>query len=152
MSDALGERFGVPVVEAYGMTEAAHQITSNRPDRARRGTVGPADPSRVRVVDDDDAPVEPGRPGHVQIRGANVIDGYLAAVEVNEASFVDGWFRTGDVGVVDENGDLRLVGRTKEMINRGGETIAPDPHRRGDPIRPGRARCGRLRRTARSAR
>ncbi len=127
VAESLERRFGVPVIEAYGMTEAAHQITSNTVDDPRRGTVGRADGARVRVIDDNGHRLEPDRIGDVVIRGENVMGGYIADDVVNDAAFIDGWFRTGDRGRIDPDGHLVLVGRTKEMINRGGETIAPGP-------------------------
>ncbi len=127
VAESLERRFGVPVLEAYGMTEAAHQITSNTVDDLRRGTVGRADGARIRVIDDEGRTLEPGGVGDVVIRGRNVMGGYIADAVVNDAAFVDGWFRTGDLGRIDPDGHLVLVGRTREMINRGGETIAPGP-------------------------
>ena len=123
----LEATFGVPVVEAYGMTEAAHQIACNPlPPRLRKpGTVGPSAGPEVGVMDDRGRLVEPETEGEVVVRGPNVTRGYIANPEANVDSFVDGWFRTGDLGVLDTDGYLRLTGRRKEMINRGGETIAP---------------------------
>ena len=118
---------GVPLVEAYGMTEAAHQMATNPlpPGERRPGTVGQATGIEVAVLDDNWAPVPPGTPGEVSVRGASVVDGYLDNPEANAASFRDGWFRTGDVGTLSEDGYLTLVGRIKELINRGGEKISP---------------------------
>lgn len=119
--------FGCPVVEAYGMTEASHQMTSNPlPPRARKaGTVGiPAGPE-VRIMDEKGLFVQPGTRGEVVIRGPNVTRGYESNPEANEAAFVDGWFRTGDQGMFDEDGYLTITGRLKEIINRGGEKISP---------------------------
>jgi acyl-CoA synthetase (AMP-forming)/AMP-acid ligase II/acyl carrier protein len=129
----IGQLLGVAVVEAYGMTEAAHQIASNPlgPGAQRPGTVGRAAGPAVAVrVDDDDAGpgrwAEPGQAGEVVIRGANVTAGYLAAdPSVHEAAFVEGWLRTGDLGRLDEDGFLTITGRLKEIINRGGEKISP---------------------------
>ncbi|MCW5981845.1 MAG: AMP-binding protein [Bryobacteraceae bacterium] len=112
----MEQTFGAPVIEAYGMTEAAHQIASNPlpPARRKPGTVGlPAGPE-VRVVD-----------GEVLLRGPNVTRGYEGNPEANAGAFVDGWFRTGDQGFLDEDGYLTLTGRLKEIINRGGEKISP---------------------------
>jgi oxalate---CoA ligase len=112
----LESRLNVPVVEAYGMTEASHQMTSNPlPPRERKpGSVGISAGADVRIVN-----------GEVQIRGPGVISGYLENPEANAESFVDGWFRTGDAGELDTEGYLRLTGRLKEMILRGGENISP---------------------------
>jgi oxalate---CoA ligase len=121
------ERIGVPLVEAYGMTEASHQMTSNPlpPGRREPGSVGLATGIGVQVVDQSWSPVATGEPGEVCVRGRSVVDGYLDNPEANAASFRDGWFRTGDVGTLDADGYLRLVGRIKELINRGGEKISP---------------------------
>jgi acyl-CoA synthetase (AMP-forming)/AMP-acid ligase II len=109
------------------MTEASHQMASNPlPPAARRpGTVGMGTGVRLGIMDDSDALVPQGGSGEVVIRGPNVTDGYSNNPEANAASFVDGWFRTGDQGILDADGYLSLVGRLKEMINRGGEKIAP---------------------------
>jgi acyl-CoA synthetase (AMP-forming)/AMP-acid ligase II len=121
------ELVGVPLVEAYGMTEASHQMTSNPLPPARRepGSVGLPTGIEVQVVDESWAPVPTGEPGEVCVRGRSVVDGYLDNPDANATSFRDGWFRTGDVGTLDADGYLRLVGRIKELINRGGEKISP---------------------------
>lgn len=123
----LEEVFGAPVIEAYSMTEAAHQMTANPlpPGERRPGTVGVGAGVEVRCVDDDWRPVPAGQPGEVTVMGANVVDGYENNPEANAANFREGWFRTGDQGVMSDDGYLSLVGRLKEMINRGGEKIAP---------------------------
>jgi len=120
-------RLGAPVLEAYGMTEACHQIASNPlPPAARRpGSVGLGTGVEVAVLDDGGAPLPSGTPGQVAIRGPNVIDGYAANPQANAESFIGGWFRTGDQGLLDERGYLTLIGRIKELINRGGEKISP---------------------------
>ncbi|MBZ9675783.1 acyl--CoA ligase [Mesorhizobium sp. ES1-1] len=119
--------FGCPVVEAYGMTEAAHQITSNGlpPARRKPGSVGlPAGPE-VTILDDKGTILSVGEKGEIAVRGANIHDGYLNNPEANATAFTDGWFRTGDEGLIDEDGDLKITGRLKEIINRGGEKISP---------------------------
>jgi oxalate---CoA ligase len=120
-------RFGIPLVEAYGMTEATHQMTSNSlpPQPRKAGSVGLPAGAQVRVVDDDWSPVPAGQAGEVTVSGPGVVDGYRDAPEATAASFRDGWFRTGDVGVLSADGSLRLDGRLKELINRGGEKISP---------------------------
>ena len=125
--EGLERELGVPVIEAYGMTEAAHQIASNPlpPARRRPGTVGTAAGPEIAIVDDDGAKVETGSVGEVAIRGESVFDGYADNPEANASAFVRGWFRTGDLGALDEHGYLQLRGRIKEIINRGGEKIAP---------------------------
>jgi acyl-CoA synthetase (AMP-forming)/AMP-acid ligase II len=125
--EELERTFRCPVIEAYGMTEAAHQMTSNPlPPRERRaGSVGvPAGPE-VAIMDEDGLIVPRGRVGEVVIRGANVTPGYENNPDANENAFIDGWFRTGDQGMLEGDGYLRLTGRLKELINRGGEKIAP---------------------------
>ena len=124
---ALEQRFGVPVVEAYGMTEASHQMASNPlpPGDRRPGTVGLPAGAEVAVVDEGWQPVAAGTAGEVVVRGPGVIDGYRDNPEANDASFRDGWFRTGDLGRLSPDGYLTLDGRLKELINRGGEKIAP---------------------------
>lgn len=123
----LEARLGAPVLQAYGMTEAAHQIASSPLPPARRlpGTVGLPTGVEVNVFDSDGRPMPVGEAGEVVIRGENVMDGYLDNPTANAASFVHGWFRTGDIGRVDAGGYLTLVARAKEMINRGGEKVAP---------------------------
>jgi acyl-CoA synthetase (AMP-forming)/AMP-acid ligase II len=130
MSPALMERlevvYGVPLLEAYGMTEASHQMASNPLPPARRepGSVGVATGTEIRVVDGRGADVPAGTAGEVVIRGDGVTPGYLNNPEANAEAFRDGWFRTGDSGTL-EDGYLRLQGRIKEMILRGGENISP---------------------------
>jgi acyl-CoA synthetase (AMP-forming)/AMP-acid ligase II len=119
--------FGAPVIESYGMTEAAHQMASNPlpPAPRKPGTVGlPAGPE-VRVMDEQGALLPPGRPGEVVIRGRNVTAGYENNPAANATAFIDGWLRTGDQGVVDADGYLTITGRFKEIINRGGEKVSP---------------------------
>jgi acyl-CoA synthetase (AMP-forming)/AMP-acid ligase II/acyl carrier protein len=120
----LGDTFGVPVVEAYGMTEAAHQITSNSPDRQKPGSVGRPQGPDVAVLDPAGRSLGVGEVGDVAIRGENVTPGYRSA-EDSAAAFTDGWLRTGDLGYFDGDRFLYLTGRSKEMINRAGEKIAP---------------------------
>lgn len=125
--DELERVFRAPVLEAYSMTENAHQMTCNPlgSGRQRRGTVGrPAGP-QVGVMDDDGRLLPQGETGEVVIRGPSVMSGYEANPQANATSFTDGWFRTGDQGRFDEDGYLTLTGRLKEQINRGGEKFAP---------------------------
>jgi acyl-CoA synthetase (AMP-forming)/AMP-acid ligase II len=119
-------RYGVPMVEAYGMTEATHQMTSNPlpPAPRRAGSVGVPAGADVRIVDAHGADTAAGAPGEVAIRGPGLTPGYLNNPDANAQAFFEGWFRTGDEGVL-EDGYLRLRGRLKEMIIRGGENISP---------------------------
>jgi acyl-CoA synthetase (AMP-forming)/AMP-acid ligase II len=123
----LEATLGVPVVEAYGMTEGAHQITSNRlpPGTRKAGTVGVPVGTEVVVADADGRLLPQGETGEILIRGNSVTAGYLGAPGVNDTAFVDGWLRTGDQGALDEDGYLRISGRLKEIINKGGEKISP---------------------------
>jgi acyl-CoA synthetase (AMP-forming)/AMP-acid ligase II len=123
----LEATFSAPVIEAYGMTEAAHQMACNPlPPRQRKpGTVGvPAGPE-VATMDTAGNLLPVGEIGEVVIRGANVTSGYRSNAAANAEAFTNGWFRTGDQGVIDTDGYLRLTGRLKEIINRGGEKISP---------------------------
>jgi acyl-CoA synthetase (AMP-forming)/AMP-acid ligase II len=119
--------FGAPVLEAYGMTEASHQMASNPlpPAPHKFGAVGPGTGVKISIMDSEGRHLESGQQGEVVIQGPNVIQGYENNPEANQVSFVDGWFRTGDQGILDSEGYLRLVGRIKELINRGGEKIGP---------------------------
>jgi acyl-CoA synthetase (AMP-forming)/AMP-acid ligase II/acyl carrier protein len=119
--------FGVPVIEAYGMTEAAHQMRSNPlPPRVRKhGSVGVAAGPDVAIMDTAGELLPAGTCGEVVIRGPNVTAGYVSNPEANAAAFTNGWFRTGDQGSMDDDGYLFLQGRLKELINRGGEKISP---------------------------
>ncbi len=123
----IEETFGCPAIESYGMTEAAHQMASNPlPPRPRKpGTVGIAAGPEVAIMGADSRLLAPGAIGEVVIRGENVMAGYVDNPKANAESFTDGWFHTGDEGVIDGDGYLRLTGRLKEIINRGGEKIAP---------------------------
>jgi len=123
----LESTFNAPVVESYGMTEAAHQMASNPlPPRARKpGSVGVAAGPEVGIMDDAGELLEPGETGEVVIKGPNVTTGYVNNEKANAEAFTNGWFRTGDQGYLDPEGYLWLTGRLKEIINRGGEKISP---------------------------
>ena len=123
----LEKCFGVPVIEAYGMTEAAHQIASNPlpPKERKIGSVGLATGTEIAVMDDKHHLLASGEVGEIVIRGATVITGYANREGMDQDSFSDGWFRTGDQGYLDNDEYLYLTGRLKEMINRGGEKISP---------------------------
>ena len=125
---ALEETFGAPVIEAYAMTEAAHQMCSNPlpPEARKPGCVGPAAGPEVTIMNDVGEELISGDEGEIVIRGPNVTSGYLANPEANATAFHEGgWFRTGDQGIMDEDGYVKVTGRSKEIINRGGEKIAP---------------------------
>ena len=123
----LEEAFGVPVIEAYGMTEAAHQMASNPlPPRERKpGSVGLPTGAEIAVLGERRPPARAGEIGDVAIKGSTVFAGYESNKEANAESFVNGWFLTGDEGLLDDDGYLFLKGRSKEIINRGGEKVAP---------------------------
>jgi acyl-CoA synthetase (AMP-forming)/AMP-acid ligase II len=123
----LEAAFGAPVIEAYGMTEAAHQMSSNPlpPALRRPGSVGQGTGVGISIMDAGGRHLHPGESGEVVIMGPNVTRGYEDDPEANAAAFVGGWFRTGDQGVLGADGFLTLVGRIKELINRGGEKISP---------------------------
>jgi len=123
----LEETFGAPVIEAYGMTEAAHQMASNPlpPRRRKPGSVGLAAGPEIGVLDAAGVLLPRGETGEIAIRGANVTMGYEANPKANAEAFVNGWFRTGDQGVLDGEGYLTITGRLKEIINRGGEKVSP---------------------------
>jgi oxalate---CoA ligase len=123
----LDSTFGVPVVEAYGMTEAAHQMASNPlPPRHRKpGTVGPSGGPEIRIVDTSGNTLPAGATGEIVIRGINVMSAYENNPKANADAFYGEWFRTGDQGVMDGDGYVSITGRLKEIINRGGEKISP---------------------------
>ncbi len=125
--EQLEQTFCSPVIESYGMTEAAHQIASNPlPPRSRKpGSVGIAAGTELAVMDEGGNLLPTLQTGEVVIRGQNVTRGYEGNPAANTRAFSNGWFRTGDQGVLDESGYLRLTGRLKELINRGGEKISP---------------------------
>jgi len=126
---AIEETFGSPVLEAYAMSEAAHQMTSNPlPKNGPRkpGTVGRAMNVQVCILNDQNDRIdEPGKVGHVCIRGESVTTGYFNRPQANIEDFAGGFFHTGDQGFLDSDGYLTLTGRLKELINRGGEKISP---------------------------
>jgi acyl-CoA synthetase (AMP-forming)/AMP-acid ligase II len=122
----LEAAFKCPVIEAYGMTEATHQMASNPLKGVRKpGSVGLAAGPEVAIMNEKGRLIDRGEIGEVVIRGENVTAGYESNPKANGEAFVDGWFRTGDQGVIDADGYLTLTGRLKEIINRGGEKISP---------------------------
>ena len=123
----LESAFRTQVIEAYGMTEASHQMASNplAPRPRKPGSVGRAAGPEVAIMNDAGRLLPYGESGEIVIRGPNVTLGYENNPAANQSAFTDGWFRTGDEGRFDDDGYLFLTGRLKEMINRGGEKIAP---------------------------
>ena len=124
----LEDAFSAPAVQAYGMTETAHQVASNPlprngPDKA--GSVGIPSGAQIQVTRPDGKPAQAGETGEIWIRGASVTSGYLGNPQVTADSFTGGWFHSGDLGHQDADGYLFLTGRIKEIINRGGEKISP---------------------------
>ncbi len=134
---ALSACFEVPVVNAYGMTEAAHQVSSTPlgafPSAGRDFdpapdldcSVGWSSGPEVRVLGSDGTWAQPGQPGEILLRGKTVITAYERPPEANAMSFHEGWLRTGDQGTIDERGEIRLIGRLKELINTAGEKVSP---------------------------
>ena len=128
LAAAITATFRAPLISAYGMTEASHQVSSNPlpvhgPDKT--SSVGLPTGVEIRIVADDGRDVATGSVGEILVRGATVTTGYLNNPQANSASFVDRWFRSGDLGSVDADGYLYVRGRLKEIINRGGEKISP---------------------------
>ena len=125
--EGLRGLFDVPIMEAYGMTEASHQMSSNPlpPGHAKPGSVGVATGIEVAILDAQNNVLPHGVRGEVAVRGDTIVDGYENNPSANASAFTAGWFRTGDEGMLDEDGFLFLTGRLKEQINRGGEKISP---------------------------
>ncbi|MFN4901546.1 MAG: acyl--CoA ligase [Betaproteobacteria bacterium] len=123
----IEEVFKAPMIEAYGMTEASHQMCSNPlPPKVRKpGSVGLAAGPEVGIMDEHGKLLAKGSTGEIVIRGDNVTAGYENNPNANASAFTKGWFRTGDQGVMDAEGYVTLTGRLKEIINRGGEKISP---------------------------
>jgi acyl-CoA synthetase (AMP-forming)/AMP-acid ligase II len=119
--------FNAPLIEAYGMTEAAHQMACNPLPPATRipGTVGIAAGPEVAIMDEQGNLLQPGSTGEIVIRGRNVTSGYENNPKANGEAFTNGWFRTGDQGVMTAEGYISITGRLKEIISRGGEKISP---------------------------
>ena len=124
----LEKTYNAPVLEAYAMTEAAHQMTSNPlpPHKRKPGTVGVGQGVEVVILDDAGNDVADGAEGEICIKGENVTKGYLNNASANATAFTSrGYFRTGDQGRKDEDGYVVITGRIKELINKGGEKISP---------------------------
>jgi acyl-CoA synthetase (AMP-forming)/AMP-acid ligase II len=123
----LEAAFGVPMIESYGLTEAPGQIASNPlpPHTRKPGSVGLAAGPMVAILNEAGEVQPSDRKGEVAVRGLNVTSGYVHNPAANAMAFCGGWFRTGDQGYLDADGYLFITGRLKELINRGGEKIAP---------------------------
>ena len=126
-ADAMEEIFGAPIIEAYGMTECGRSTSNPMPPGLRKlGTVGvPVNDCEIAILGEDGGFLSSPEKGEIVIRGNNVFEGYENNDEANRNAFHEGWYRTGDVGFLDEDGYLTITGRLKEMINRGGEKISP---------------------------
>jgi acyl-CoA synthetase (AMP-forming)/AMP-acid ligase II len=126
-ADALQKAFAAPVLSAYGMTEATHQMASTGEDETvTAGLVGRSTGVQVRIAGDDGRACPPDAVGEIWVSGPTVVRGYLANPSATEKTFTDGWLHTGDLGSLSEAGELTLRGRIKELINRGGEKISPE--------------------------
>ena len=130
-AQALQDTFSAPVVCAFGMTEATHQVATTEIGHtenpsATTGLVGRSTGPEVRIVGSDGRPVPAGEVGEVWLHGPTVVRGYLGDPAITAANFTDGWLRTGDLGTLSATGELVIRGRIKELINRGGEKISPE--------------------------
>ncbi|GJO35437.1 acyl-CoA synthetase [Mycobacterium marinum] len=133
-AQALHDEFSAPVLCAFGMTEATHQVASTGVEGSgcdenpaeSTGLVGRSTGPEIRIVGPDGHPVGPGAVGEVWLHGPTVVRGYLGDPKITAANFTDGWLRTGDLGTLSQAGDLSIRGRIKELINRGGEKISPE--------------------------
>ncbi|MCG2631010.1 amino acid adenylation domain-containing protein [Bradyrhizobium sp. WYCCWR 13023] len=117
--------FGVPVLETYGMTEAASQIAANPFELRKIGSVGRAAGPEIAIMDEAGRLLAHGQHGEIMLRGPNMSRGYYNDEAATQAAFRNGWFRTGDLGYLDADGYLFIVGRIKDVINRGGQKISP---------------------------
>jgi len=127
-SDVTGELealFSVPIIDTYGMTEAASQIAANPIGRRKPGSVGQSAGAEIAIMDREGRRLPPGKRGEIGLRGPTITRGYDNDAVATEAAFRDGWFRTGDLGYLDRDGYLFIVGRIKDIINRGGQKVAP---------------------------
>ena len=120
------DAFGIPIHEAYGMTEAASIVTFNHLFRHKIGSIGmPAGIIELKVVDANDNEVKQGEQGEIIIRGPNIMKGYFEQPEETAMALRNGWLHSGDVGVFDEEGYLYIVDRIKDIIITGGENVYP---------------------------
>jgi amino acid adenylation domain-containing protein len=121
----LEATFGVPVLETYGMTEAASQIAANPFELRKVGSVGRAAGPEIAIMDGTGRTLASGEHGEIMLRGPNMSRGYYNDEAATQAAFRDGWFRTGDLGYLDADDYLFIVGRIKDVINRGGQKVSP---------------------------
>ncbi len=127
VAEGIESIFGVPAIEAYGMTEASHQIAANPlpPLPRKAGSVGKGTGVEIAILDEQGNALPKGSQGQIALKGQSIIPGYENNPEANEKSFIKGWFLTGDLGHLDEDGYLYIDARIKEVINRGGEKVSP---------------------------
>lgn len=123
--NGLEATFCVPVLETYGMTEAASQISANPFELRKAGSVGRAAGPEIAIMDATGRELASGRHGEIMLRGPNMSRGYYNDEAATQAAFRNGWFRTGDLGYLDPDGYLFIVGRIKDVINRGGQKVSP---------------------------
>jgi acyl-CoA synthetase (AMP-forming)/AMP-acid ligase II len=131
---ALQDEFSAPVVCAFGMTEATHQVSTtaiggtdgHENPAATPGLVGRSTGAEIRIVGSDGQPLPTGAVGEVWLHGSTVVRGYLGDPAITAANFTEGWLRTGDLGSLSAGGEMTIRGRIKELINRGGEKISPE--------------------------
>jgi acyl-CoA synthetase (AMP-forming)/AMP-acid ligase II/acyl carrier protein len=121
----LESLFGVPVIETYGMTEAASQIAANPLARRKAGSVGLPAGAEIAIIDCEGRSLPTGKHGEIALRGPTITRGYCNDAAATESAFRDGWLRTGDFGYLDSDGYLFIIGRLKEVIKRGGQQVAP---------------------------
>jgi acyl-CoA synthetase (AMP-forming)/AMP-acid ligase II/acyl carrier protein len=117
--------FGVPVIDTFGMTEGATQIAANPLGRRKLGSVGQSAGAEIAILDVEGRYLPSGEPGEIALRGPTITRGYLNDAAATQSAFRDSWFRTGDLGYLDPDGYLFIVGRIKDIIDRGGQKVAP---------------------------
>jgi long-chain acyl-CoA synthetase len=125
---AFEQQFGCQIVEGYGLSETSPVASFNRRDRERKpGSIGlPVDGVEIRIIDDEGRPLPQGEVGELAIRGHNIMKGYWEREDATAAAIDDqGWFRTGDVGRMDEDGYFYIVDRKKDLVIRGGFNVYP---------------------------